>query len=153
MTHYLLAQAPPVDPYSQYGVLGALLVVIAALLGLHWRLFVRSGESQAANLEKFLTFMKEHRGETTMAMERLAAAVSTSGERTAAAISTSNERSNLTLDRMGRSLQTVLMQNTVLENVERAARAGSPMTAEMIRQTAQTVIQEMAVRDREAGRG
>src|SRR4051812_31784712 len=62
-------------PYSAWGVLGILAVVILVLIGIQWRLFNRQDQRSESQIKAFMDFMDRHRAETTSALSGMANAL------------------------------------------------------------------------------
>lgn len=123
------------QPFTQWGVLGLLGLVIIVLLGVVFKLF----NSQAKNMEDrdkiIMDFVDRHRGETTTAMKDVAGVVASSNDRMAQAFA-----------RQSRALDEVLLTNRVLDQVEKKKTRGTPLTDDDIERVVRTVLHERGPR-------
>jgi len=100
----------PVDPlpFTQFGILGILGVVIVILTGVVWKLFTQQSSVQQARDKTLMDFVDRHRSETTAAYTSVAATVASS-----------YDGLRKTLDRQSRMMDELLMAQRVLDQIEK----------------------------------
>ena len=127
---------PGVDPtpFTAWGVLGLLGVVIIVLVGVIWKLFIRQSSSQEVRDKTLMDFVDRHRSETTRAMQDVATTVASSHDKMSQAFA-----------RQSRALDEVLLTGRVLDQVEKMRlRSGVPLTPEEIDRIVRSVLHERA---------
>lgn len=133
----LAAQLPGVDPtpFTAWGVLGLLGLVIVVLMAVLWKIVTRQSSSMETRDKILMEFVDRHRGETTAAMTQVAATVSASHDKMTAAFS-----------RQARALDEVLMTNRVLDQIDKMKTRGVNLTTEEIDRIVRSVLHERAAR-------
>lgn len=136
LTAIWLAQlVPGVDPtpFTAWGVLGLLGVVIIVLVGVIWKLFVRQSSSMEARDQILMSFVDRHRSETTVALDNIANKVTASNDRVTAAFA-----------KQARALDEILFANRVLDQVEKRIKAQgvAGLDDTMIEKIVRSVIHE-----------
>jgi hypothetical protein len=144
----IILQVPGIDPtpFTAWGVLGLLGVVIIVLVGVIWKLFVRQSSSQETRDKVLMDFVDRHRLETTVAMKEVATTVAQSQDRTASSIIQSQDRMAQAFARQSRALDEVLLTSRVLDQIEKMKLRGLPLTAEEIDRVVRSVMHERSGR-------
>lgn len=118
-------------PFTAWGVLGLLGVVILILVGVIWKLFVRQSSSQEVRDKTLMDFVDRHRSETTNAMERVATTVSNSHDKMTQAFA-----------RQARALDEVLLTNRVLDQLEKMKLRGVTLSSDEVDKVVRSVMHE-----------
>lgn len=104
-------------PWSAWGVLGLLGLAFIVLVGIVWKLFMRTTFTLESQTKTVMDFVNVHRSETTRAMEGVASTVSTSYEKMATQ-----------LGRNTRALQEMLLLHRFTELLQRTKSNAAPGT-------------------------
>jgi len=124
---------PGIDPtpFTAWGVLGLLGVVIVVLVLVILKLFTKQTSTMEVRDRLIMDFVNVHRGETTTAMQGVAATVAASYDKMAAAFG-----------RQARSLDEVLLSNRVLDRLEAMKQRGVALTPEEVDRVVRSLIHE-----------
>lgn len=118
-------------PFTAWGVLGLLGLVIVVLVGVIFKLFVRQSSSMDARDKILMEFVDRHRGETTAAMNQLGQLVGQSHDKMVAAFA-----------KQARALDEVLISNRVLDQIEKMKQRGTTLDDTTIEKVVRSVLHE-----------
>lgn len=124
-------------PFTAWGVLGLLGLVIIVLVGVIWKLFVRQSSSMEIRDKTLMDFVNIHRGETTAALMKIGDMVVSSNDRVVAAFA-----------KQARALDEVLLSSRVLDQIEKLKQRGTTLDDTTIEKIVRSVLHE-----RSAARG
>lgn len=122
-------------PFTAWGVLGLLGLVVIALIGVIWKLFVKQTQSAEVRDKVLMDFVNAHRGETTAAMQGVAQTVANS-----------HDKMTVAFNRQAQLLDQMLYANRVLEKVESMRSRGVEITPDQIATIVRMVADENARR-------
>jgi hypothetical protein len=122
-------------PFTAWGVLGLLGVMLIVLAGILWKLFSRQTAFMEQNTKTLIDFVNDHRGETATALEKITGA-----------ISASHDRMTDAFVKQARVLDEVLLMSRIFEQVKRAKLEGVNLDDTLVERIVRTVTQERSSR-------
>lgn len=131
-------QMPGVDPtpFTAWGVLGLLGLVIIVLVGVIWKLFVKQTSTMESRDQILMSFVDRHRLETTQAIERLGIMIAASNDKVTGAFA-----------KQARALDEVLLTNRVLDQIEKMKARGVQLDETLVEKVVRSVFSERSGRD------
>ena len=145
ITAILLLQSPlGIDPtpFTAWGVLGLLGVVIIVLVGVIWKLFTKQSSSMEVRDKILMDFVNVHRSETTAALEKLGLGSAASLRELSAVITSSNDRVVAAFAKQARALDEVLLAARVLDQIEKMKARGTNLDDTTIEKIVRSVLHE-----------
>lgn len=118
-------------PFTAWGVLGLLGMMLVVLAGILWKLFGKQTAFMEQNTKTLIDFVNEHRGETSASLDKI---VTT--------ISASHDKMTDAFVKQARVLDEVLLTNRIFEQVKRAKQEGITLDDTVIERIVRTVTQE-----------
>lgn len=135
-------------PFTAWGVLGLLGLVIIVLVGVIWKLFVRQSSSMEIRDKTLMDFVNVHRGETTKALDKLGGDTTQALGKMSDMMVSSNDRVIAAFAKQARALDEVLLASRVLDQIEKMKARGTALDDTMIEKIVRSVLHE-----RSAARG
>lgn len=135
-------------PFTAWGVLGLLGLVIIVLVGVIWKLFVRQSSSMEIRDKTLMDFVNLHRGETTQALTKLGGDTTQALAKMSDMMISSNDRVIAAFAKQARALDEVLLASRVLDQIEKMKARGTTLDDTMIEKIVRSVLHE-----RSAARG
>lgn len=120
-------------PFTAWGVLGLLGLVLLVFAGVIWKLFSANAVSMETRDKILMDFVNVHRGETQKSLDAIADKVVDSHKTMAQAFG-----------RQARALDEVLLTGRVLDQIEKRKVAGTQLTTEEIDRVVHALMRERA---------
>lgn len=148
----IIAQISPLGvdptPFTAWGVLGLLGIVIIVLVGVIWKLFVKQSSSMEIRDKTLMDFVNVHRGETTEALSKMSGETTHALSKLGDMMMASNDRVVSAFAKQARALDEVLLSTRVLDQIEKAKQRGTNLDDATIEKIVRSVLHE-----RSAARG
>lgn len=118
-------------PFTAWGVLGLLGMMLVVLAGILWKLFGKQTAFMEQNTKTLIDFVNEHRGETSATLNTIMTTMTVSHDKMTDAFV-----------KQARVLDEVLLTNRIFEQVKRAKQEGINLDDTVIERIVRTVTQE-----------
>lgn len=111
-------------PFTAWGVLGLLAIVLFVFLGITWKLFNKSTASMESQTKILIDFVNTHRTETNKALEGLADKSNLSLSNVTDKVVTSQDRMTSAFAKVARAIDELVMIERVLDKASKKISTG-----------------------------
>lgn len=133
-------------PFTAWGVLGLLVVVVLILMGIIWKLFDKSSTAIASQTTTLMEFVDKHRGETSRVLSEISAGFVKSQSDTAEKVSASQDRMTSAFAKMARTLDELVLLERIYDRATKRAAGATPLTDEEI----DKIVRRVRANDKDA---
>lgn len=119
-------------PFTAWGVLGLLVVVVLILMGIIWKLFDKSSTAIASQTEQLMEFVDKHRGETSKTLQEIIASMVAAQRESSEKVATSQDKMTSAFSKVARTLDELVLLERIYDRAAKRASGATPLTEEEI---------------------
>lgn len=133
-------------PFTAWGVLGLLVVVVLILMGIIWKLFDKSSTAIASQTTTLMDFVDKHRGETSKLITEISSGFVASQRDTADKVASSQDRMTSAFAKMARTLDELVLLERIYDRATKRAAGTAPLTEDEI----DKIVRRVRANDKDA---
>lgn len=119
-------------PFTAWGVLGLLVVVVLILMGIIWKLFDKSSSAMTSQTTIIMDFVDKHRGETHKTLQEIIASMVAVQKESSDKVAVSQDKMTSAFSKVARTLDELVLLERIYDRAAKRAAGAVPLTDEEI---------------------